>query len=371
MIQKLNHRLLFKSLISFLIIIEAVLSTQISMSNPKQFCIEPKPNDSGRFGEYVVINSKYLVLNDIFNNKAIVYTSDESGRWQRTREILPPDDLDLSNIASGFARGLELDGDVLTISAVTKNPEWLKRGFSQSQRDGISKFLYWRYLTNLKTKTPLKQIDLLVEPELESDRVRFNLLRQEKIEQFILPNMGKKTFGDNGHALGTRVALDNNLLVVGYLSDDGTGGAYLFNLAQPEAEPLNLAVENTALGSRVAVSQQFAVVGFDGHRWYFSQGGVRGRSLMTLVQNLENGSSTVVRSFGKVSLSGNILAVMNPSLEDIESSFLEVFRLDENANAHLITKRENAYRGKVENGFLVTKEYRNSNQVCIEPLPLD
>ena len=49
------------------------------------------------------------------------YTSDESGRWHRTREILPPDDLDLSlsRYGSGFARGLELDGDVLAISAVT------------------------------------------------------------------------------------------------------------------------------------------------------------------------------------------------------------------------------------------------------------
>ena len=337
------------------------------MSNPKQFCIEPEPTDSGRFGGQVAINSKYLVFNDIFNNKAIVYTSDESGRWHRTREILPPDDLDLSlsRYGSGFASGLELDGDVLAISAVTVNPESLKRGFSQSRRDGIPQYFYWRYLTNLEVRTPLKQIDLLVEPDPESNRVRFNLLRKGKIEQFILPDMGKKILGRRA------VALDENLLLVGYASEDSTGGAYLFDLTRPEAEPLNLAVENTALGSRVAVSQQFAAVGFGGHRWYFSQGGVLGRSLMTLVQNLENGSSTVIRSFGKVSLSGNILAITNPGSEDIESSFLEVFRLDENANAHLITERENAYRGKVENGFLVTKEYRNSNQVCIESLSLN
>ena len=77
-----------------------------------------------------------------------------------------------------------------------------------------------------------------------------------------------------------------------------------------------MAVKDTVLGSRVAVSQKFAAVGFDGIRWYFSQGGVRGRSLITLVQNLENGASTVIRSFGKVSLSGNILAVTNPGSED-------------------------------------------------------
>ena len=343
------------------------------MSNPEQFCIKPEPSDSGRFGGQVAINSKYLVLNDIFNNKAIVYTSDESGRWHRTREILPPEDLDmsLSRYGSGFASGLELDGDVLAISAVTVNPESLERGFSQSKKDGIPQYFYWRYLTNLETQTPLKQIDLLVEPEPELDRVRFNLLRRGKIEQFILPNMGEKIFGDNGHSFGNRVALDENLLLVGYESDDSTGGAYLFDLTRPEAEPLNLNIKDKALGGTVAVSQQFAAVGFDGFYWYFPQGNTRDHSRITLIQNIENGASTVIRSFGKVSLSGNVLAVTNPGSEDIESSFLEVFRLDDNANAHLITKRENAYRGKVENGFLVTKEYRNSNQVCIEPLPLN
>ena len=71
-----------------------------------------------------------------------------------------------------------------------------------------------------------------IEPEPESDRVRFNLLRQGKIEQFILLNMGEKIFGSNGQGLGRRVALDGNLLLVGYASEDSTGGAYLFGLAR-------------------------------------------------------------------------------------------------------------------------------------------
>jgi len=43
----------------------------------------------------------------------------------------------------------------------------------------------------------------------------------------------------------------------------------------------------------------------------------------------------VIKSFGKVSLSGNILAVMHPSLNNVYLSFIEVFRLDENVQAHL------------------------------------
>ena len=341
---------------------------QISMSNPNRFCIEPNADASWRFGEYVAVNDKYLVVTDSLAEKVTVYTPDASGKWQKDREILPPIDLDLSQkFSSAFGTGIELDGDVLAISAVTKNPERLKKGLSKSQKNKIPRRLYSRYLTNLKTQTPLKPIDLLVEPEPKLGQVRFNLLRQGKIEQFVLPNMSKTTFGSNERALGNMVALDNNLLLVGYFLEDCTGGAYLFDLSRPEAEPLNLSIENTALGGAVAVSQQFAVVSFDGFYWYFPQGNARDYSHMTLIRNLESGSSSIIRSFGKVSLSGNILAVMNPGSENIESQFIEVFRLDENAEAHLIMKRK-VYLGEIQNGFLFTKEYSDSNKICIESL---
>ena len=356
--------MLFKSLISLLIIIGVVLTTQITMSNPKQFCIEADADATGAFGQNIAINDKYLAISDSLRNKVNLYTPDDSGQWQKAREILPPADLNLRRFNSAFGRSLELDGDVLTISVSTMNPEWHKKGLSQSQRNEISPFLYWRYLTNLKTGTPLKQIDSLVEPERESNRVRFNLLRQGKIEQFILPNMGKRVLGSND--IYKMVALDENRLLVGYFSEDDTGGAYLFDLARPEAEPIELSVEDTALGGTIAVSQQFAVVGFDGIHYQFAYG-PRARSFMTLIRDLENGATNVIKSFGTVSLSGNILAVMKPH-SDAMYSFIEVFSLDENANAHLITKRT-VYRGEVQNGFLFTQKYDDSMRIYIEPLP--
>ena len=368
MLNKSNYRLLFKSLILLLTIIGVVLTTQITMSNPKQFCIEPEPNATWTFGQNIAINDRYLAISDLVRNKVIVYTPDNSGGWEKAKEILPPADLDLSHASSWFAQeGIELDGDVLTISARTKNPKWLKKGLSQSQRDEIPRNIYWRYLTNLKTETPLKQIDLLVEPEPESNEVRFNLLRQGKIEQFILPNMGKKVLGSN---LRGTVALDENLLLVSYFSEDRTNGAYLFDLTQPKAEPIELSIENTAVGGTIAVSQQFAAVGFDGIR-IFGQWtpGLRARSFMTLIRNLKNGATSTVKSFGKVSLSGNILAVMKPYDYDVApTTFLEVYRLDENAHAHLIDKRT-VLKGEVQNGFLFTQKIDDSYRVCIEPLP--
>ena len=335
------------------------------MSNPKQFCIEPEPDATWTFGQNIAVNNRYLAISDIIRGKVIVYTPDGSGQWQKAREILPPADLDLSHPGSWFAHeGIEIDGDVLTISARTRNPKWFEA--SESQRDEIPYFLYWRYLTNLKAETPLKQIDLLVEPEPESDRVRFNLLRQGKIEQFILPNVGKKVLGSN---LKGTVALDKNLLLVSYFSEDRTNGAYLFDLARPKAEPLKLSIEDTALGGTIAVSQQFAVVGFDGIRIFGQWApGLRARSFKTLIRNLENGATNVIKSFGTVSLSGNILAVMKPYDYEAPTKFLEVYRLDENAQAHLISKQK-VYLGEVQNGFLFTRKDDDSYRVCIKPLP--
>jgi len=358
--KKYNYRLLLNSLISIFIIIGVVLLTQISMSNPKQFC-------------YVAINDKYLVFTDSLRNKVTVYTPDDSGKWQKTKEILPPADLDLSlgNHGSAFGTGLELDGDVLTISARTKNPEWLREGLSQAQRKEIPQSLNWRYITNLETQIPLKQIDLLVEPESESNRVRFNLLRQGKIEQFILPNMSEERFGSNSFVYGQKVALDRDLLLVGYSSPyDSSGGAWLFNLAQPQVEPIKITRKNAALGSTVAVSQKFAVIGFHGVTWRAPRGNPE--IIGTLIKNLDNSSTTSINSFGEVSLSDNILAVMRPgSPEDNPPPLLKVFRLDEDTKAHLITRRTNVGRGRVQNGFLITSQFYDSNKVCIEPLPLN
>ena len=358
--------MLFKSIILLLFIIGVVLTAQITMSYPKQFCIEPDPDATRTFGQNIAINDRYLAISDSLRSKVIVYALDDSGEWQKAKKILPPADLDLSNVSSAFGTGLELDGDVLAISARTINPEWLEAFPSQRGIGIIPRDIYWRYLTNLETETPLEPIDLLVEPEPKSDRVRLNLLRQGKIEQFILPKMGKRDLGSN--SIYRRVALDENLFLAGYLSEDLTGGAYLFDLARPEAEPIELFVEDTALGGTIAVSQQFAAVGFDGFFFQFSQGNARDRSHMTLIRNVENGATNIIKTFGKVSLSGNILAVMHPYHYEAPTVFLEVYRLDENANAHLIDKRK-VYQGEVQNGFLFTQKYDDSHKVCIEPLP--
>lgn len=330
------------------------------MSNSNKICFFPEPNDN-RFGSDFVINNQYLAVGDIGANKVIIYTLDDSGKWSRTREIRPPIDLDLAfdRVGSIFGNGLELDGDVLTISARIRNPELHRDSLSSSQQ-AIMRFTYSyrRYLINLKTETELQPIDLMVQREPESNLVRFNLLRQGKIEQFVLPDMGEEHFGSSHGAnsiYGSNVAVHENLLLVGCSSyyretNIETGGAWLFNLAQPEAEPLKVAAGDVAMGSAAAISQKFAAVGFNGVTWYFSRTLER-KSTHTIIRNLNNGSTTVINSFGALSLSDNILAVMRPGRDCGEVVFpiLEVFRIDEDTTPHLIIRRKNVTRAKVQN----------------------
>ena len=59
---------------------------------------------------------------------------------------------------------------------------------------------------------------------------------------------------------------------------------------------------------------------------------------------------------------------MHPYDYEAPTKFLEVYRLDENAKAHLIDKQK-VYRGEVQNGFLFTQKDDDSYRICIEPLP--
>ena len=146
------------------------------MSNPNKTCFFPEANDSHYFGCSVVINGKYLAVGDIGANKVIIYTSNDSGQWNRTKEILPPKNLVLDREDSIFGNGLELDGDVLTISARIRNSDVLIDSLSPSQAVNTPpKYSYKRFLINLKTDTEVQPIELLVQREPESNLVRFNL----------------------------------------------------------------------------------------------------------------------------------------------------------------------------------------------------
>lgn len=332
-----------------------------SPQNPVKQCIDSLPDDSINFGSSVAINNKYLAVGDPTANYVVIYTRDNSGKWLRTQEISPPINSIPDQVGRGFGSNLQLDGDVLAISAFT----W------ELIPDRVNlKTFYRRYLIGLNSETEVKAIDLPVEKK--HGLVQFNLLSQGEIKQVTLPDNGERGFGeDNG--LGYNFAFDSNLLLVGSPSYPTGGGAWLFDLNQPESKPLKLTAPNIYIGESVALSEQFAAVS---DLFGDTVHDVPPLPPKTLIRAINNGSTTVIDSYGELSLSGNILAVMRlPSPDNETTALLEVFRLDNNAKPDLIIKREHPIeRAWVQNGFLVTVQrhyfydLRPSKriQLCIE-----
>ena len=342
------------------------------MSNPKQFCITPEPEDSPYFCSSIVINQKYLAIGDISANRVIIYTPNDSRQWIRTKEILPPRDFDSAIKGSIFGYNLEIEENILSISARSKSFISKEQVAHLSPLEKIkANYSYWRYLINLETQTEVKSVRLLVEKEFDS--VSFNLLREGKIEQVVLHSKGEQWFGAD-------IALHQNLLLVGSPSYTEAGGAWLFDLDKPQTESIKLIPKNVNFatvnfGETVAISEQFAVVGNRGILWYLPAGSRTGNPeafTKTLIRNLKNGSTKIIDNYGELSLSSDILAITRfPSPDGEFKPLLEVFHLNEDATPNLISRRTDISSGFVQNGFLVTlQDLRNfsSIQVCIEPL---
>ena len=243
------------------------------------------------------------------------------------------------------------------------------------QRTILTSSFYGRYLIRLDSETEVKAIDLPVEKK--EGLVQLNLLSEGEIKQVTLPDNQEveDIEFDEGLGFGYNLAFDNNLLLVGFAFSPIKGGAGLFNLNKPESQPLKITAPNTFIGSTVALNEKFAAIGnvLFGEPLYDLAPPPK-----TLIRAIDNGSTTVIDSYGEVSLSGNILAIMRfPSFDNERTALLEVFRLDDDAKPHRIIKREHQLeRAWVQNGFLVTVEpHFDLNvrpirhiEVCLEPV---
>jgi len=325
-------------------------------------CINSLSNNDG-FGFAIAVNDKYLAITELHKNRVAVYSRDNSGQWVKSQEIEPPKDSIHGKIDNSFGRGLQLDGDVLAINAIS---------YGTLPGQTSSKESYGRYLVRLDSKSKMKEIDLPVEKK--EDSILFNVLKEGEIKQITISNNGEKGFASH-NGFNYNFAFDNNLLLVGSPSYPTGGGGWLFDLDRAEEKPIKISMPDTFIGGSVVLNDRFAAVG----NLLLGNYVEPNIAPKTIVRAIDNGSTAIINAYGELSLSGDILAIMRfGSLYSGQTNLLKVFRLDQNAKPKLITEREDSSieRAWVQNGFLTTVESHYDPKisasryirVCLEPV---
>ena len=335
------------------------------MSNPDKTCFFPEPGDTNSFGTSVAINDKYLVVGDPNANRVIVYENDLSGRWQRHREIYPPKNSIIYQVGNGFGQYLWLDKNGLIVNSIT-------RQFSKTINFNTPPTSYFeRYFIQLDTREVTK---LEVTEQKKEDFLQFYILSDGKLKLVELPNSDRE-LSTSSIELFNSFAVHNDLLLICSPSPYTKGKGWLFNLKSLEELPTELTTKNGYLGDTVALSDQFAIVGNSGTRRFNHDYLYHPE---TLIKSLKNDSTMVTDIQGRLSLEGNILAVMLPSSRSYfrAVALLQLFRIDEDATPNLILERTYSRRGEkylvrawVQNGWLMSV-YRinrtNSIELCLE-----
>ncbi len=358
-------------LLGFFFLINIACSSRSSSQ-----CLESLPGDSKSFGYSLAINDSYMAVGDFEANRVIIYVRNKSGRWIRTREILPPSGSDADLVGQGFGYDLSLDKSTLIIGAYAEKYEADNNvGFQDTNQSGVF-FSSGVYKVSLDENADVKRVDDLDEGEIagfsvsvEGEKIVFGTRREEEPGRWI----GKVKLLENDHILtilpptnqatpsfGVDIDLKNNRLLVGSPFDD-IGAAWLFDLEKPENKPERLAIPNVHIGGSVALSDKFAVVGTPGGRTY-------GIEVKTLVKSLHNDSTAIIDAVGSLSLDGQYLAIMRPQSPDMEQqALLKIFELSDVTIPRLIKERGKLNQAFIQNSLVTTVEQTPSGvKLCIE-----
>jgi len=313
--------------------------------------IIPEPEDNREtFGAAIAINQKYLAVGDYEANRVIIYTRDNSGQWIRSKQVLPPKNSIPDRIGFGFGIGVQLEENFLIVTTSLEektNKIANTEGFTRVGERTC--FFSDRYLVNLEDlETEPKTVGMPMQKS--NGMVAFNLFSEGKMKKVTLPDRGEASFGAS-------FARHKNLLLVGSPSAIEERGAWLYNLNEIDKEPEKLAAPNVLLGNTVAINESFAIVGDRDHQngcRYWGED-VPNKPNSTLIRVNETGLTRTHQFRGRVSLSGNILAIMYPTHGGfVNGATLEVYGLNSGAGAPRLFMRGNVANAFVQNGFLVT-----------------
>lgn len=333
------------------------------MFSLNQTCLDFEIGRVEFYEEPIAINTDYLAISNNARNSVSIFFRDLFGRWQKMRNILPPENSIFRRYRKGFGIKLQLERNILAISSrVTIPASAVKKHENFTYKDGLYYFT-GIYLARLDSESELKFIE--TNERLEDEYTSFYFLLDGKINNVTLPRNGEDRFGFSS-------AIYNNLLLVGSPTRDRGGKAWLFNLNALEEKPLKIAKSDIYNGTSVAISRSFAAISDVAFAIFdpYNSSGLRSK---VLIKSLRNNSTSVIDSLGRVSLSDNILAIMLSPHFGYRNSMLQVYRLNEYAVPNLILeyKKTNLEYAFVQNGFLVTvrKKFLSEKQkVCIRSI---
>ena len=333
------------------------------MFSLNQTCLNFEIGRVEYYEEPIAINADYLAISNKARSSVSIFFRNFFGRWQKKGNILRPKNSIFRRYRESFGIKLQLERNILAISSrVTIPASAAEKHENFTYRDG---FYYFTgiYLARLDSKSELKFIE--TNERLENEYKNFYFLLDGKINKVTLPKNGEDRFGFSS-------AVYNNLLLVGSPTRDRGGKAWLFNLNALEEKPLKIAKSNIYNGTSVAVSESFAAISDVASALFdpYNSSGLRSR---VLIKSLKNGSTSVIESFGRVSLSDNILAIMLSPYFGYRNPILQVYRLNKYAVPNLILeyKKINLEYAFVQNGFLVTvlkKFWSEKQKVCIKTI---
>lgn len=343
-----------------------------------------------KFGTAMSMNDTYLAIGDPVKNRVYIYSRNSLSKWQLSKEISPPENSIPDKIGSGFGSKLFFDGNTLFVVASihkeknkVNNPEYF-----QYTRD---ENLYFNavYKIDVERNNQVQRID-----KFENKPVVGNSIVADKNQIIFVTNKSGKfskinIMYSNGkvHQISRKrgifrrdffrfvnVRIKNNLLLVSSFNRASKGKkVFLFDLNSLEKKPKIFYIPGYRAGSTLAISNQFIVVGESRIDARTQEYGIP----QTFIISINNGSTTAIDGYGKLSLDKNILTRIKPrtygGFTDPDSNLLEVFRIDDNATPHLIKKHKIVLHALVKNNLLTTVQETLEKKVytpkiCIQPV---
>jgi hypothetical protein len=367
-----------------LIAISLLLLLVLAMPASSVVCVDQQPGDTHRFGDSLAASEKYLAIGDTQANRVVVYRNTASNEWERFRIVALPPNPPVSDPSANFGYNitysLAIDRETLVIGKVVSKyqPKADEKQFYPFQppvRPGMhnaSGMAYAGavYRTELNSNSPLRRVDKLKSQELAGfsvaaagGRIAFAVFTYEPLGYTMI--MSRNQFSTLH--VGGKIAMNDNLLVVGSMVDNHQGKISIFNLANSNLSPRTVEIPVPVNGVTmtdkfIAVSEQLYVNQFPHANPHLS------KTPRILIINIGTLATTAIEGFGEISSHENRMILSYSSTSDgTIVGKIEIFDLSTDPPKLIRTRTDNFRQSLItkKHLFTVVKNKSRAN-ICIE-----